>query len=58
MFVFQLPLLKNTDCGLKNVFLGKLNGTPPPSERGQGAMCENGVKNLEHPVADWAGPDI
>ena len=39
------------------MFLGKLNVTPPPHLKGQGAMCENGVKNLEHPVADWAGPD-
>ena len=49
MLVFQLPLLKNTDYGLKNVFLGKLNGTPPPNlKKGRGSSGEN----LEHPVAD------
>ena len=58
MLVFSVASSqKNTHYGPKIVFLGKLNGTPPHL-KGQGAMCENGVKNLEHPVADWAGPDI
>ena len=54
MFVFQLPLLKNTDNGLKIVFLGKLNGAPPPHLKGEGGSSG---ENLEHPVADGAGPD-
>ena len=47
MLVFQLPLLKNTDYGLKNVFLGKLNGTPPPpqSDKGRGPSAKLGLMN-------------
>ena len=45
MLVFQLPLLKNTDYGLKNVFLGKLNGTPPQSEEGRGPSAKLGLMN-------------
>ena len=55
MFVFQLPLLKNTDYGLKNVFLGKLNGTPPPS-KGAGGHVRKWGEKFETPCSSlgWA----
>ena len=51
MLVFQLPLLKNTDYGLKNVFLGKLNGTPPPHLKGAGGHVRKWGEKFRTPCS-------